>query len=110
MAQSTRSEGLTAAHISFRDSSVVAIDDKVVQSVVIVVVRSVVAVTVVGISVVVVLVVVVVVVVGCVQKHFTDLARSFPTEPKLLISHDPVHSALFPVKLSPDQISNLQLA
>ena len=98
LAQSTRSLGLTAAQISSRDSSV----EKVwVQSVVIVVVHSVVAVSVVGISVV---------VVGCAQEHLADLALSFPTEPKLLISHDPVHSALFPVKLSPDQISNLQLA
>ena len=41
------------------------------------------------------------------QEHFADRALSLPTEPNRLLSHAPVHSALSPVKLLPDQISNL---
>ena len=48
------------------------------------------------------------VVVGAAQEHFADRALSLPTEPKRVISQAPVHSARLPVKLSPDQISNLQ--
>ena len=47
-------------------------------------------------------------VVGAAQEHFADRALSLPTEPKRVISQAPVHSARLPVKLSPDQISNLQ--
>ena len=41
------------------------------------------------------------------QVHLADRALSLPTEPKREISQAPVHSARLPVKLSPDQISNL---
>ena len=41
------------------------------------------------------------------QEHFADRVLSLPTEPKRLLSQAPVHSALSPVKLLPDQISNL---
>ena len=49
---------------------------------------------------------------GAVQEHFADRALSLPTEPKPSsstepISQAPVHSERSPVKLSPDQISNL---
>ena len=44
---------------------------------------------------------------GAVQEHFADRALSLPTEPKLNILQSPVHSERSPVKLSPDQISNL---
>ena len=47
------------------------------------------------------------VVVGATQEHLADRALSLPTEPKRVISQAPVHSARLPVKLSPDQISNL---
>ena len=47
------------------------------------------------------------VVVGAAQVHLADRALSLPTEPKRVISQAPVHSARLPVKLSPDQISNL---
>ena len=41
------------------------------------------------------------------QLHLADRALSLPTKPKREISQAPVQSARLPVKLSPDQISNL---
>ena len=46
-------------------------------------------------------------VVGAAQVHRADRALSLPTDPNWFMSQAPVHSARFPVKLSPDQISNL---
>ena len=40
-------------------------------------------------------------------QHFADRALSLPIKAKREISQAPVQSARLPVKLSPDQISNL---
>ena len=49
----------------------------------------------------------VVVVAGVPHVHRAERVLSLPTEPKRVMSQEAVHSARLPVKLSPDQISNL---